>query len=121
VVRSRGHAVRVAFHEDSGQWKAFPTDFDNEKELSQAARSYPEAVTWTICFDGRALGALASKNPQTYNLYADIGLQQITSKGSVPTVGQPSTLFSGWPGGQTYRPLVLNSRPYCADDKKWRP
>jgi hypothetical protein len=48
-------------------------------------------------------------------------LQQITSKGSVPTVGQPSAVFSGWPGGRTYRPLVLNSRPYCGDSEKWHP
>lgn len=117
----KGHGVRVAFYEENGQWKAFPTDFNTGKELSQAARSFPEAVTWTICFDGRALGSLASKRPQSYDLYADVGVQQITSEENIPTVGQPSTLFSGWPGGQTYRPLVLNSRPYCADSKRWRP
>jgi hypothetical protein len=117
----KGHGVRVLFYEENGQWKAFPTDFNTEKELSQAVRSFPEAVTWTICFDGRALGTLASKTPPRYSQYADIGVQQITSKGSVPTVGQPSSLFSGWPGGRTYRPLVLNSRPYCGDSGKWRP
>ena len=118
---NKGHAVRVLFYEENGQWKTFPTDFNTEKELSQAVRSFPEAVTWTICFDGRALGSLASKTPPSYSQYADIGVQQITSKGSVPTVGQPSALFSGWPGGRTYRPLVLNSRPYCGDSGKWRP
>lgn len=117
----KGHVVRVLFYVENGQWKSFPTDFNTEKDLSQAVRSFPEAVTWTICFDGRTLGSLASKTPPSYSLYADIGLQQITSKGSVPTVGQPSTLFSGWPGGRTYRPLVLNSRPYCGDSEKWHP
>ena len=118
---NKGLSVRVAFYVEDGQWKAFPTDFDTEQQLSQAVRSFPEAVTWTICFDGRALGSLASKTPPGYSRYADIGVQQITSKGSVPTIGRPNTLFSGWPGGQTYRPLILNSRPYCNDSGEWRP
>jgi len=117
----KSHTVRVLFYVENGQWKSFPTGFNTEKELSRAVRSFPEEVTWTICFDGRTLGSLASKNPPSYSLYADIGLQQITSKGSVPTVGQPSAVFSGWPGGRTYRPLVLNSRPYCSDSEKWHP
>jgi len=117
----KGHGVRVAFYKENDEWKAFPMSFNTEKELTQAVRYFPEEVTWTICFDGRSLGSLASKRPQRYDRYADIGLQEITSKGSVPKVGQPSALFSGWPGGRTYRPLVLNSRPYCADSWKWRP
>jgi hypothetical protein len=117
----KGYSVRVVLHKENGQWKAFPTDFNTEKELSEAARAFPEAVTWTVCFDGRALGSLASKTPSKYSFYADVGAQQITSKGNIPTVGKPSSLFSGWPGGQTYRPLVLNSRPYCADPRKWHP
>jgi hypothetical protein len=118
---SKGAAVRVTFYEENGQWKAFPTDFDTAQQLSQAVRSFPETVTWTICFDGRVLGSFASKAPPSYSRYADIGEQQITSKSSVPTVGRANTLFSGWPGGQSYRPLVLNSRPYCADSGEWRP
>ena len=118
---NKGHSVRVAFHEVDGHWKAFPTEFDTAKQLSEAVKSFPAAVTWTICFDGQTLGSLASKTPSSYSRYADVGLQQITSKGSVPTVGQLSTLFSGWPGGRTYRPLILNSRPNCADSGKWHP
>ena len=118
---NKGHVVRALFYEENGQWKSFPTDFNTEKDLSQAVRSFPEAVTWTICFDGRTLGSLASHTPPSYSLYADVGLQQITSKGRVPTVGQPSEMFSGWPGGRVYRPLVLNSRPYCSDSEKWHP
>src|SRR5215813_13946478 len=53
---NKGPGVRVAFYVEDGQWKAFPTDFNTEQQLSQAVRSFPEAVTWTICFDGRALG-----------------------------------------------------------------
>ena len=118
---NKGHNVRVLFYQENGQWKAFPTDFNTEKELSQAVQAFPKAVTWTICFDRRALGSLASETPSSYSHYADIGVQQITSKGSVPTVGQLSTVFSGWPGGRTYRPLVLNSRPYCGDSGEWHP
>ncbi len=118
---NKGPVVRVAFYEEDGKWKAFPTEFDTEKQLSQAVQSFPAAVTWTVCFDSRSLGSLASKTPPSYRHYADVGVQQITSTGSVPTVGRPGTLFSGWPGGQTYRPLVLNSRPHCADLGRWRP
>jgi hypothetical protein len=111
----KGHSVRVVFFKEGGQWKAFPSSFDTEAELSQATRSFPESVAWTVCFDGRANGSLASKNPQAVSFYKDVGMHQITSEGTVPTVGKLSESYSGWPGGQTYRPLVLNSSANCAD------
>jgi hypothetical protein len=117
----KGHGVRVAFFKEGGQWKAFPNSFHTEAELSQATRSFPESVAWTVCFDGRANGTLVSKNPQAVSFYKDVGTHQIASEGSVPTVGRPSESFSGWPGGLTYRPLVLNSRADCADPGQWRP
>lgn len=117
----KGHSVRVAFFKEDNQWKAFPSSFHTEAELSQAVRSFPESVAWTVCSDGRGVGTLASKNLPTVSFYKDVGMHRITSGGSVPTVGKPSELFSGWPGGQTYRPLVLNSRADCADSGQWRP
>jgi hypothetical protein len=117
----KGHSVRVAFYKEDGQWKAYPANFNNEQELSQAVKSFPAEVAWTVCFDGRSSGSLTSRNPESIRYYKDVGMHQITSKGSVPTVGKPSELFSGWPGGLTFRPLVLSSRAVCADTGGWRP
>ena len=104
------HGVRVAFYKEGGQWKVYPTAFNTEQELSRAVKSFPAEVSWTVCSDGRTAGSLTSKNPETLQYYKDVGTHQISSGGSVPTVGEPSELFSGWPGGLTYRPLVLSSR-----------
>ena len=117
----KGHSVRVAFYKEGGQWKAYPAGFENVEELSRAVKSFPAEVAWTVCFDGRATGSLTSKNPESILYYKDVGMHQLTSGGSVPTVGKPSELFSGWPGGLTYRPLVLSSRADCADPAGWRP
>lgn len=116
----KGHNVRVVFYKEGDSWKAYPTNFSTEQELAQATKSFPETVAWTVCFDGRANGSLASKNPKSVGYYKDVGVHEITSGGTVPTVGKPSESFSGWPGGQTYRPLVLNSRANCADSAGWR-
>ena len=115
------HSVRVAFYKEDGQWKAYPSAFNTEAELSGAVKSYPAEVAWTVCFDGRSPGSLTSKNPESISYYKDVGLHQLSSNRSVPTVGKPSELFSGWPGGLTYRPLVLSSRAGCADPGGWRP
>ena len=117
----KGHNVRVAFYKEGGQWKAYPTNFNTEKELAQAVKSFPAEVAWTVCFDGKPNGSLTSKNPESISYYKDVGLHQVSSGGSVPTVGKPSEMFSGWPGGLTYRPLVLSSRADCADPAGWRP
>lgn len=115
------HGVRVAFYQEGGQWKAYPTAFDTEQELSRSVKSFPAEVSWTVCSDGRSAGSLTSRNPETVLYYKDVGTHQISSGGSAPTVGEPSELFSGWPGGLTYRPLVLSSRAGCADPGGWRP
>lgn len=115
------HGVRVAFHKEGGRWKAYPASFDTVEELSRAVKSFPAEVAWTVCSDGRSVGSLASKNPESILYYKDVGTHQISSDGSVPTVGKPSELFSGWSGGLTYRPLVLSSRANCADPGGWRP
>ena len=117
----KGHNARVTFYKEGDQWKAFRSDFNTEEALSQAAQSFPEEMRWTVCFDGREYGSLASKNPRVVNFYKDVGTHQIASEGRVPTAGKPSATFSGWPGGLTYRPLVLSSRANCADPGGWRP
>lgn len=117
----KGHNVRVAFFKEGGQWKAYPASFHNEEELSGAVKSFPGEVAWTVCFDGRSSGSLTSKNPESISYYKDVGTQQISSGASVPTFGKPGEEFSGWPGGQTYRPVVLSSSANCADPGGWRP
>lgn len=117
----KGHSVRVAFYKEDGRWKAYPADFDTEQELSQSVKAFPAEVSWTVCFDGRSNGSLTSKNPETVLYYRDVGTHQLNPGVSAPTFGQPSELFSGWPGGKTYRPVVLSSGANCADPAAWRP
>src|SRR5687767_11396706 len=85
----KGHGVRVAFHKEGGQWKAYPANFNTEQELSRAVKSFPTKVAWTVCSDGRPTGSLTSKNPESILYYKDVGIHQISSEGSVPTVGKP--------------------------------
>ncbi|PIU58113.1 MAG: hypothetical protein COS89_02055 [Deltaproteobacteria bacterium CG07_land_8_20_14_0_80_38_7] len=40
-------------------------------------------------------------------------------KSTIPKIGEPTDLYSGWSGGDTYRPIVLNNVPNCSDPDHW--
>lgn len=116
-----GHRVRVAFKKENGLWKAYESDFGTPAALDRGVNYFPKAVSWNTCFDGRNLGSLRSQNPRSLSRYMDVGLQDIEPDSKVPTVGDPSLLFSGFLHSPVYRPLVLNSQPYCKDSEVWKP
>jgi hypothetical protein len=102
-------AVRVAFQKRSTEWEASPAISDDRAEL-----------TWTIAFNGKNVGQLVTRNRKERGGYADIGLQDIISTGSVPTVGKRSEMYGGFLSTAVYRPLIANSQPYFEDPEGWK-
>src|SRR5579859_3046349 len=113
--------VRVVFHKDGSEWKAFPSDCPDQDCLQRVVSEYPREVNWTIAFDGRNLGQITSAGSKPFDFYSRVGLQQITSQGTIPTIGKRSTEYGGFTGGSVYRPLVANSQPYFKDPEGWKP
>jgi len=114
-------SVRVVFFKDGDNWKAFPNDCGDQKCLYSVAAQFPEAVKWTIAFDGRNIGQVTTSNPDHFEFYGDIGQQKIRSTESIPTISKPSQKFAGFLGGSVSRPLVAISKPYFRDPEQWKP
>jgi hypothetical protein len=64
---------------------------------------------------------VATRNPDGFDFYGDVGQQKVTSADPVPTIGKPSQEFAGFLNGSVYRPLVANSKRYFSDPERWRP
>lgn len=111
--------VRIVFAKDGASWKAMPDDFGMPSKLATAHLAYPDAVDWTVLFDGRALGRLASRNPGPLHWYADIGTHILTTK-SPPKIrtGADDFLYATGMKAKT-RPLLLVSAGI--DSKQWDP
>ncbi|HUA14912.1 MAG TPA: hypothetical protein VMG31_06420 [Verrucomicrobiae bacterium] len=113
--------VRVIFQKTGDVWQPFPSNCDNQACLKSLTSTYPDETTWTIAFDGKNLGQVASHAPSDFRWYSDIGQQAIISANPVPTVGTRSAEFGGYTEASVYRPLVANSKPYFADPEQWKP
>src|SRR5438445_6980405 len=120
---SDSRRVRVVFEKDGDSWKAFPSACPDQDGLKIIASEYPAEMTWIIAFDGKNLGQVTSRTPTAYDFYSDVGLQNITSTGPIPTVGKKSAEFTGFGsfGTPVERPLVANSQPYFKDPEAWKP
>jgi hypothetical protein len=77
-------------------------------------------MVWTVGFDGKNLGQVTGETPRVYRLYSEVGLQEITSKGPIPTVGERSREYGGDTDALVYRPLLTNSRPHVTDPDSWK-
>jgi hypothetical protein len=113
--------IRAVFQKFGDEWKPFPTNCSNVECLKSLTKLYPPEVTWTIAFDGRNLGTVKAHTPGDFRFYSQVGFQEITSSGQVPTVGKRSEEYSGWLGQPVYRPLVAVSQPYFKDPDDWKP
>lgn len=113
--------VRAVFAKQGSEWRAFPSNCQNEACLKLLPSSYPQEVTWTIAFDGRNLGQVTAHTPIKFDFYADAGVEYIISAAVVPTVGKISTEFAGFLGEPVYRPLAAVSQPNFEDPEKWKP
>ena len=113
--------VRPVFHKDGAEWKGYATDCTEPTECSETQAQFPDAVTWTIGFDGKKMGVAMTKKSDDVDLGSHVGLQPVISAALVPHVGQPSKEFSGFLSEPVYRPLIANSQPYVSDPDTWKP
>jgi hypothetical protein len=113
--------VRVAFRRDAGGWRSYPSDCKNPGCLSSITKQYPPELNWWITFDGRALGKVLGRTPDDFAYYADVGLQDVPGKRSVPRIGSPSTDFGGFTDASVHRPLIAVSKLSFADPDGWKP
>jgi hypothetical protein len=118
---SNSRLVRVVFEKDGDSWKAFPSNCPTQDCLTTITSKYPREMTWTIAFDGKNLGKVTSRTPTAYGFYSEVGLQNITSTGPIPTLGKKSAEFGGFSGEPVSRPLIANSQPYFKDPEGWKP
>jgi hypothetical protein len=91
--------------------------------------SIPAQINWTVAFDGRSLGLIASKaipngsKPKEGSSRYLTAVQAIvTPATSTPSVGAPSEKYSPLATGPTKgrRPLVVVSKPYTSDPDGWK-
>jgi hypothetical protein len=114
-------AVRVLFQKHGREWKPFPRSCPNPDCLKVLASEYPSAATWTIALSGRRMGEVTGATPKEFESFADIGLQPITSKDAIPTIGKRSSEYGGFTGSSVFRPQIANSQPYFKDTDSWKP
>jgi len=110
----------VLFQKNGNEWQPFRSECGDVACLKATAAQYPREATWTIAFDGKNLGQITTRAPLEFKLYADVGLEEITSAGSVATVGKRSQNYAGFAGGEVYRPLVAISQANFADPEGWK-
>jgi hypothetical protein len=114
-------AVRVIFQKRGGVWEALPTHCSGQSCLKTLSSEYPREVTWTICFDGNNLGQVTARTQQAFRYYSEVGLQDITNRNSIPTIGSRLRDYSGFLEKPVFRPLIADSEPYFRDPDAWKP
>jgi hypothetical protein len=121
VSESSFRAVRVVFQKKGREWQPFPGDCPDQSCLKTITSEYPATVTWSISFSGRSIGQVAARTPEDFEYYSAVGLQKITSKDLLPTIGKKSAEFAGFLRSPVFRPLIADSRPYSSDPDSWNP
>ncbi|MGH9733161.1 MAG: hypothetical protein ACRD8A_01055 [Candidatus Acidiferrales bacterium] len=113
-------AVRAIFEKVGNEWKPFPNDCRSVNCLATVTGSYPAHVTWTIAFNGRNVGRVETRVPKSFKFYSSIGLDNVVSTNSVPTIGKRSMEYGGFLSTPVYRPLVAVSQPNFLDPQEWK-
>src|SRR5581483_291347 len=112
--------VRVAFKKEGKEWKAFPHDVKNDKQLDAATAALPEEEDWAVCYRSTQLGAIYSKLPSAVNSYSDVGTHLLKMGDDIPVVGDMGNTYSGSTVWKSYRPLIVNTKPYFKDPDQWQ-
>jgi hypothetical protein len=114
--------VRVAFQKRGAEWVPLKTDFNTPEALAESHKYYPDAVSWTVVFDGKRIGTIESKNPGASGAYGDVGTQTITTDHAlIPKISSRAADFSHFDNPAKTRPLVLVSAPHFKDPEGWKP
>jgi hypothetical protein len=79
---------------------------------------YPNALAWTVAFDGKMIAELRSAPPPIYTLRTQLGTQVLSKDSKPPRIGQNAGEFDAC---SHYRPLVLVSQPNYRDPDLWKP
>ena len=122
-VESARPRVRVVFRHAAAGWEALPHDCPDVECLTTLPAQYPPRVRWTVSLAGLTLGTISARTPADFSAYASIGLQDIVSRGAVPTVGKQATEYAGFLNEPRYRPLLVTSgrqRP-IRSSAGWKP
>ena len=114
-------AVRVVFEKEGSEWQAFPGNCSDETCLSSISVKYPLEIVWTVAFDGRSLGQITSRTPERFAYYAEVGLQNVTSKSSVPIVGSRSRQFGGQTDASVYGFSQRPTEAICQRSRSMEP
>ena len=117
--QSNSRKVRILFTRKDSKWIAYQSECSEPECLRTITNQYPRDVHWFVGLDGRKIGEVMARTPRDFGFYAHIGLQDIIS-GTAPVIGKRSHEFSGFDGGEVYRPLVTISKPYFKDPALWK-
>lgn len=113
--------MRVMFRSEGNRWRAMTDEPKTMAELRTKQRKYPHALAWHVIYKGKEYSALASRNTATWNSYAQIGTQEITSDlGAVPKIENQESEFSNWEGIFPYRPLAASTASSAHDPEAWK-
>jgi len=113
-------SVRIVFKKVALEWVAFRSDCPDQNCLKTITSEFPRDVTWTVAFDGQNLGKITGRTPKEFKFYSHVGLQEIASGVTVPTIGKRSAVYGGFLETSVYRPLVTNSESYFRDPESWK-
>jgi hypothetical protein len=114
--------VRVAFQKVGADWIPMKGTFGTPDALLQADRYFPATVNWTVVFDGKRIGTIASKNSGPPRGYGDVGTQAITTKPTnIPLIKAGASDFYYGDSRARTRPLLLVSAPNFEDPDAWKP
>ena len=102
--------IRVVFrHTVAGGWEAFPNDCLSAECLARITAKYPTRIVWAVSVAGLNLGTVVGRTPAAFGSIAQVGLQDIVSKGVVPVVGRPSIEYAVAVNQPVHRPLLVTS------------
>jgi hypothetical protein len=117
-----GAHVRIAFRKQGSAWIPMKSNFDTREALAQADRYFPTTVNWTVVFNGKQIGAIASKSSGQLQWYGDVGTQIITTKAAnIPRISTDASNFRYVTWRARTRPLLLVSAPNFKDPESWKP
>ena len=111
--------VRLAFRFTKDGWKKFGNRVSGIKELKQAADRFKGNRSWFMLERDKPLDSLLSKGVDEYQLYCDVGTQNIVGQ-VTSTALLPRTMeFSGWHHCEVRKPIVLVSRKPSKSRDNW--
>jgi hypothetical protein len=113
--------VRLAFKCTDGKWSAFKHDFKTSDALATAHTFFEGERSWTAVLHNEKVGEVASRPPERYAYYAQIGMHTIDAGAQLPDAGPRTEQFMGWAFFKVRRPLVLVSKPFFQEPQGWTP